>query len=157
MYNYGIKDIKKCRQLNYIRARRDNPPRSHLVARCSQAGAFIIPKSNKGFKMQKTYYNKGEANAILSGIAGQRNRVIYGSTSISRSFPSNTTLERIQIFINTVLSAEDREAVRLNDADKKLFTWFAQNLDDASKRAEYQRALDMDVDINELERVIKGK
>lgn len=107
--------------------------------------------------MQKTYYNKGEANAILSGIAGWRSRGFYGSTSISRSFPSNTTLERIQIFINTVLSAEDREAVRLNDADKKLFAWFAQNLDDAGKRAEYQRVLDMDVDIDELERVIRGK
>ena len=55
------------------------------------------------------------------------------------------------------MSAEDREAVRLNYADKKLFTWFAQNLDDASKRAEYKMALDMDVDINELERVIRGK
>ena len=55
------------------------------------------------------------------------------------------------------MSPEDREAVRLNDADKKLFIWFAQNLDDASKRAEYQRALDVDVDINELERVIRGK
>lgn len=66
-------------------------------------------------------------------------------------------MERIKVFVDTVLSAEDREAVRLSDTDKKLFTWFAQNLDDASKRAEYQRALDMDVDINELERVIKGK
>ena len=53
--------------------------------------------------------------------------------------------------------SEDREAVRLSDTDKKLFTWFAQNLDDADKRAEYQRALDVDVDINELERVIRGK
>jgi len=73
------------------------------------------------------------------------------------SFPSNTTLERIQVFIDTVLSTEDRDAVRLSDNDKKLFTWFAQNLDGADERAEYQRALDMDVDINELERVIKGK
>ena len=55
------------------------------------------------------------------------------------------------------MSTEDREAVRLSDTDKKLFTWFAQNLDDASKRAEYKMALDMDVDINELERVIRGK
>ena len=55
------------------------------------------------------------------------------------------------------MSPEDREAVRLNDIDKKTFTWFAQNLDGADERAEYQRALDMDVDINELERVIKGK
>ena len=66
-------------------------------------------------------------------------------------------MERIKVFVDTVLSAEDREAVRSSDTDKKLFTWFAQNLDDADKRAEYQRALDMDVDINELERVIKGK
>ncbi len=28
--------------------------------------------------MQKTYYNKGEANAILSGIANWRNKGIYG-------------------------------------------------------------------------------
>ena len=107
--------------------------------------------------MQKTYYNKGEANAILSGIANWRNKGIYGHCICSGSFPSNTTLERIQAFVDTILSPEEREAVRLNDADKKLFTWFAQNLDDISKRAEYQRALDMDVDINELERVIRGK
>ena len=107
--------------------------------------------------MQKTYYNKGEANAILSGIASWRNQGIYGRCICSGSFPSNTTLERIKVFVDTVLSAEDREAVRLSDTDKKLFTWFAQNLDDASKRAEYKRALDMDVDINELERVIRGK
>lgn len=55
------------------------------------------------------------------------------------------------------MSTEDRDAVRLSDNDKKLFTWFAQNLDGADERAEYQRAIDMDVDINELERVIKGK
>lgn len=61
------------------------------------------------------------------------------------------------MFVDTILSPEDRESVRLNDTDKKLFTWFAQNLDGADERAEYQRALDMDVDINELERVIKGK
>ena len=107
--------------------------------------------------MQKTYYNKGEANAILSGIASGRNKGIYGRCICSGSFPSDTTLKRIQVFVDTVLSAEDREAVRLSDNDKKLFTWFAQNLDDAGKRAEYQRALDMDVDINELERVIRGK
>ena len=59
--------------------------------------------------------------------------------------------------MDTVLSAEGRDAVRWSDDDKKLFAWFAQNLDDADKRAEYQRALDMDVDINELERVIRGK
>ncbi len=106
--------------------------------------------------MQKTYYNKGEANAILSGIANWRKQGMSGR-SCGRDFPSNTTLERIQAFVDTILSPEDREAVRLNDADKKLFTWFAQNLDDAGKRAEYQRALDMDVDINELERVIRGK
>lgn len=105
----------------------------------------------------KTYYNKGEANAILSGIAKWRNTGIYGNLNISRIFPSNTTLERIEVFINTILSTEDRDAVRLNDADKKVFTWFAQNLNEAEKRAEYQRILDMDVDINELERVIKGK
>lgn len=107
--------------------------------------------------MQKTYYNKGEANAILSGIANWRNNGIYGRCLCGGSFPSNTTLERIQVFIDTVLSTEDRDAVRLSDNDKKLFTWFAQNLDGANERAEYQRALDMDVDINELERVIKGK
>ena len=107
--------------------------------------------------MQKTYYNKGEANAILSGIAGWRNQGIYGRCICGGSFPSNTTLERIQAFVDTILSPEDREAVRLSDNDKKLFTWFAQNLDDADKRAEYQRALDMDVDINELERIIRGK
>ena len=55
------------------------------------------------------------------------------------------------------MSTEDRDAVRLSDNDKKLFTWFARNLDGADERAEYQRALDMDVDINELERVIRGK
>ena len=107
--------------------------------------------------MQKTYYNKGEANAILSGIANWRNKSIYGRCICGGSFPSNTTLERIQVFVDTVLSPEDRESVRLNYTDKKLFTWFAQNLDDADKRAEYQRALDMDVDINELERIIRGK
>ncbi len=105
----------------------------------------------------KSYYNKGEANAILSGIAEWRNAGIYGKSITSGNFPSNTTLERIEVFINTILSAEDRDAVRLNDVDRKVFTWFAQNLDGAEKRAEYQRILDMDVDINELERVIKGK
>lgn len=135
------------------RARRDNPPRSHLAARCSQTGAFIISNLIKDLKC----YNKGEANAILSGIANWRNKGIYGRCICSGSFPSNTTLERIKVFVDTVLSTEDREAVRLSDTDKKLFTWFAQNLDDASKRAEYQRALDMDVDINELERIIRGK
>lgn len=55
------------------------------------------------------------------------------------------------------MSPEDRDAVRLSDNDKKLFTWFAQNLDGADERAKYQKAIDMDVDINELECVIKGK
>ena len=80
-----------------------------------------------------------------------------GAAYAAEAFRQITTLERIKVFVDTVLSTEDREAVRLSDTDKKLFTWFAQNLDDASKRAEYQRALDMDVDINELECVIRGK
>nr|WP_315014718.1 hypothetical protein [uncultured Campylobacter sp.] len=71
--------------------------------------------------MQKTYYNKGEANAILSGIASWRNKGIYGRCICGGSFPSNTTLERIKVFVDTVLSAEDREAVRLSDTDKKAF------------------------------------
>lgn len=104
----------------------------------------------------KSYYNKGEANAILSGIARWRNG-IHGAIDTTGTFPSNTTLERIEVFINTILSAEDREAIRLNDTDKKVFSWFVHNLKSAEKRAEYQRMLDMDVDINELERIIKGK
>ena len=75
----------------------------------------------------------------------------------AEAFRQTLRQKRIQVFVDTVLSTEDRDAVRLSDNDKKLFTWFAQNLDGADERAEYQRALDMDVDINELERVIKGK
>jgi hypothetical protein len=36
--------------------------------------------------------------------------------------------------MDVVLFAEDRDAVRLSD-DKRLFAWFAQNLDDAGKKA----------------------
>ena len=75
----------------------------------------------------------------------------------AEAFRQTLRQKRIQVFVDTVLSTEDRDAVRLSDNDKKLFTWFAQNLDGADERAEYQRALDMDVDINELERVIRGK
>ena len=75
----------------------------------------------------------------------------------AEAFRQTLRQKRIQVFVDTVLSTEDRDAVRLSDNDKKLFTWFARNLDGADERAEYQRALDMDVDINEFERVIKGK
>ena len=100
----------------------------------------------------KNYLNKGEANLILYGLMRW-----YNQRMLDDSFPSNTTLKRIQTFVDTVLSAEDREAVRLNEIDKKYYILFAQYLKSNKERAEYQRALDMDVDFAKLERVIRGK
>lgn len=100
----------------------------------------------------KNYINKGDANLILYGIKKWSNQTI-----LDESFPSSTTLKRIQTFVDTVLSPEDREAVRLNEIDKQYYKLFAQYLEGSEKRAEYQRALDMDVDFVKLERVIRGK
>lgn len=100
----------------------------------------------------KNYINKGEANLILNGLMRWYNQEMLGE-----SFPSVTTLKRIQTFVDTVLSAEDREAVRLNEIDKKYFMLFARYLKSSKERAEYQRALDMDVDFAKLECVIRGK
>ena len=114
----------------------------------------------KGFEMKnvrlngvaKNYINKGEANDILYGIKKWSSQTI-----LDESFPSETTLKRIQTFVDTVLSAEDREAVRLDEIDKQYYMLFAQYLEGSEKRAEYQRALDMDVDFCKLVRVIRGE
>lgn len=114
----------------------------------------------KGFEMKnvrvngvaKNYINKGEANDILYGI-----KKWSSQTLLDESFPSNVTLNKIQTFVDTVLSPEDREAVRLDEIDKQYYMLFAQNFKSSEKRAEYQRALDMDVDLNKLVRVIRGE
>lgn len=114
----------------------------------------------KGFEMKnvrvngvaKNYINKGDANLILYGL-----KKWFNQTILDESFPSDVTLKRIQTFVDTVLSPEDREAVRLNEIDKQYYILFAQNLKSSEKRAEYQRAIDMDVDLNKLVRVIRGE
>lgn len=114
----------------------------------------------KGFEMKnvkvngvaKNYINKGEVNDILYGIKKWSSQTI-----LDESFPSNTILKKIQTFVDTVLSSEEREAVRLDEIDKQYYILFAQNLKSSEKRAEYQRVLNMDVDLNKLVRVIRGE
>ena len=97
--------------------------------------------------MQKNYYNKGEANTILANIRSWA----YSN----RDTVSNTTLDRIEKFINTELSAEDREAVRLSDFDKWSFQyWIDKKIGDTKG---YARLLEIDVDINKLDDVIRGE
>lgn len=100
----------------------------------------------------KNYINKGDANDILYGI-----KKWSSQRMLDDSFPSVTILKRIQTFVDTVLLPEEREAVRLDEIDKQYYMFFAQYLESSEKRAEYQRALDMDVDLNKLVRVIRGK
>lgn len=97
--------------------------------------------------MQKNYYNKGEANTILANIRSWA----YSN----RDTVSNTTLDRIEKFINTKLSAEDREKVRLSDFDKWSFQyWINKKMGDTKG---YARLLEIDVDISKLDDVIRGE
>jgi hypothetical protein len=98
----------------------------------------------------KNYLDCGEAKAILCGI----NR--WARSEVREAFPSEITMCRIVDFIENILSKSDREAIKLDELDRRNFVWLAENSIEEKTRNAYRQALELDVDLSKLKNIIQG-
>ena len=79
----------------------------------------------------RNYLDCGEAKAILCGI----NR--WARSEVREAFPSEITMSRITEFVENALSKSDREAVKLDETDRRNFFWLAENSIEEKTRKAY--------------------